>query len=1346
MNIQNNVLVLMGAFSVIVLAVQLPKLSLFSSVIWHSKSALKAITKMPSWMLCSFLFLFSSSASAVTYPSTNDFLWGNTAVNAAGQTTKVNGTGWGYRYLLPKNYDPSKKYPVIIFLHGKDENANKHNGDNAAQLANGANGALALVSTNAPDNRTNYPVFFVAPQNQSGSWALGEPHLRAILQTLKIAYPNAIDEDRICLTGLSAGAFGTWNMAAAMPGIFSCIVPLSGGSQSIADLEGGMPIWAFHAANDGTVAVTGTESSINSWRNYGRKAIFTRYDIGGHNIWRTGYETSSLLPWMMAQRRGQPMAGINDIRIKGSTQATTLNLAVATTPAVPASARVGWSSNFTANIPSGTGTANGTTTYTSSTSNFLTNGTAVGSRIGITYSGSGKTWKIYRDIVAIPSATTLTLNSPASSVTSGFSIYKVGQDENPFPGTGSGANWTLNNIPLSTGFNFINAYLEYDNASLGGKTTINEPFWFGYSVPSGDTTAPAIGFTNPPTGAVSGMLNLTGTASDNVGVTLFWNSDRGYGGIMSGENWSINDVPLLFGNNKITVKAKDEKNNISTAVLDVAYTGVSANQAPKVSAGLYQAITWPTNSVTLAGSVSDDGLPIAAVVAANWSKVSGPGSVLFDNASALSTVATFSQAGSYVLRLTASDTLSSRFHEVVVTVRPNGSVAAAYDSGSATSYQAAGGVAYAADAFFTGSAASAGATIVFDGTEDDVLYRTSRYSNNPSVTYAIPIANGTYDVLLQFAETISVPRIPGMRVFDVWAENQMVIPGLDILSQAGRLVAYDRVIRTTVSDGILNLSLNRVVGAPTISGILVRNAAAIINQPPVANDDAASTDEGVALSGATAINVLANDTDSDIPAQTLSIASVVTPTVHNGTVSIVDGKVEYAPAVGFFGMDSIEYTISDGAATASAHVAVSVNPTSSDLNLSAKGLTGTNVGSGSSGSSRILADGRWELRGVGSGVGGIADVYHGELVALDNNFQMVVRADELLVGGGGRVGLVVREGTAPSAPMLAISIDANNAVRYTARMTNGAAVTETEVAGNWVLPGTWLMLRRQGSEIIAAVSPDGVNYQQLVTQAFNDLPVSLQAGLWIAGGANNVNGRAVVEGFNVTPFFFNQNFDRTDATLDDYISNTPSGSQFNDIANEDLTSAWSIDNGWLKLVRNGGSNQGAGLTRISVPAAMAPTVMEFKFRLKVSCNTFSELALLDLGTFNALADYNNSSVAAGVTNRLSIKGGGNGMFKFYFDSTHFTPNYTADGSTELSVSWMLNQSGSSKDYRGPDNAMHILPSGFSDLWINNILVMSNIPRANVGGSYFGGMRLRSVINSAVTLSFDDFRLYGFLPE
>jgi K319L-like, PKD domain len=99
--------------------------------------------------------------------------------------------------------------------------------------------------------------------------------------------------------------------------------------------------------------------------------------------------------------------------------------------------------------------------------------------------------------------------------------------------------------------------------------------------------------------------------------------------------------------------------------------GSGGNQPPSVNAGPDQAIVLPT-AATLDGTVSDDGLPSPPSLTSTWSRTSGPGTVTFANPSAVDTTASFTTAGTYVLRLTASDGVLTSFDELTVTANQAG--------------------------------------------------------------------------------------------------------------------------------------------------------------------------------------------------------------------------------------------------------------------------------------------------------------------------------------------------------------------------------------------------------------------------------------------------------------------------------------------------------------------------------------------------------------------------------------------------------------------------------------------------------------------------------------------------
>ena len=108
-------------------------------------------------------------------------------------------------------------------------------------------------------------------------------------------------------------------------------------------------------------------------------------------------------------------------------------------------------------------------------------------------------------------------------------------------------------------------------------------------------------------------------------------------------------------------------------LLHVEYTtgsGGPSNTPPVVNAGADQTITLPANA-SLDGTVTDDGLPnLPGALTSTWTRTTGPGTVTFANANAVDTTASFSAAGTYMLRLTANDGALTAQDDVTVTVNP----------------------------------------------------------------------------------------------------------------------------------------------------------------------------------------------------------------------------------------------------------------------------------------------------------------------------------------------------------------------------------------------------------------------------------------------------------------------------------------------------------------------------------------------------------------------------------------------------------------------------------------------------------------------------------------------------
>ncbi|HYV37854.1 MAG TPA: hypothetical protein VE988_19370 [Gemmataceae bacterium] len=445
-------------------------------------------------LLATLALLFTvDKASAITYPPLSSFLYGNTGVNAPPEKSFVQGPGFPFRILLPAKFDPKTKYPVIVYLHGGGETG-KDNEKHLKAGKNSANGGLALVSTADPNYQADHPCIFVAPQMPVNNWynAASVQAIKDLLHLLKTQYPNAVDEERICLTGLSSGGMGSWNLPPQItPNPFSCMVPICAFS-IYPNTTPKMPIWNFHAVNDPTESIyrgnrrpgeLGSDVIVPKLRDLGYSIIYTRYDTGGHSIWTTAYQHPLLLPWMFAQRRGQAQRGIPGLSIKSSTIENGMLTLTGEVPEKANFKRVGWSTSvIKPSASKADGIGDGTTTFVSASSSF--DKSFVGQRLGIPNKNADM-GILYYDIVEVTNRTTLKLNTKLSAGMHTFVTYPYGTMENPYPATGPiSPTWKLTAIPIPRDVKQVQVIAEAPSGSnLGGLTTMNLTFKVKDSAP-----------------------------------------------------------------------------------------------------------------------------------------------------------------------------------------------------------------------------------------------------------------------------------------------------------------------------------------------------------------------------------------------------------------------------------------------------------------------------------------------------------------------------------------------------------------------------------------------------------------------------------------------------------------------------------------------------------------------------------------------------------------------------------------------------------------------------------------------------------------------------------------------
>jgi predicted peptidase len=214
-----------------------------------------------------------------------------------------------YRLLKPNPFDPSQKYPLVIFLHGAGERGS----DNEKQLVHGMNEFAS------DEIMARYPAFVIAPQCPEGeAWGgfsrLAKkqtpdgqltPALDATLKAVAALRKElSIDDKRIYITGLSMGGYGTWDALAKQPDLFAAAAPIcGGGSTAQVDKFKHIPIWAFHGSDDKTVPAERSREMIEALKAAGATPKYTEYAGVGHNSWAQTYSNPGLYEWLFAQRK-----------------------------------------------------------------------------------------------------------------------------------------------------------------------------------------------------------------------------------------------------------------------------------------------------------------------------------------------------------------------------------------------------------------------------------------------------------------------------------------------------------------------------------------------------------------------------------------------------------------------------------------------------------------------------------------------------------------------------------------------------------------------------------------------------------------------------------------------------------------------------------------------------------------------------------------------------------------------------------------------------------------------------------------------------------------------------------
>jgi predicted peptidase len=196
-----------------------------------------------------------------------------------------------YLSWFPAEYKKHRheKFPLLIFLHGSGER-----GTDITKVK--AWGPPSFV-----ESRPDFPFIVISPQCPEGQWWNIEDLNILLTRLLK---KLRVDPDRVYLTGLSMGGFGTWTWATTYPNRFAAIAPVCGGGdiQMVWNLKG-IPVWAFHGQDDPVVPVIRTTEMVDAVTKIGGNAKATIYPGVGHDSWKNAYADEELYKWLLSHKR-----------------------------------------------------------------------------------------------------------------------------------------------------------------------------------------------------------------------------------------------------------------------------------------------------------------------------------------------------------------------------------------------------------------------------------------------------------------------------------------------------------------------------------------------------------------------------------------------------------------------------------------------------------------------------------------------------------------------------------------------------------------------------------------------------------------------------------------------------------------------------------------------------------------------------------------------------------------------------------------------------------------------------------------------------------------------------------
>ena len=192
---------------------------------------------------------------------------------------------------LPADYKSKKEWPLLLFLHGAGERGID----------------LEKVAVHGPPKLARQgklqEFIIIAPQCPTGDYWDSHEQQHNLIQLIRTAKEELkVNSNKVYVTGLSMGGFGTWELAANLHNQIAAAAPVcGGGSKWNSRLLKNVPIWAFHGAKDDIVPPELSEEMVEAIQEKGGNAKLTIFPNANHNSWDDAFNTEELYQWLLEQ-------------------------------------------------------------------------------------------------------------------------------------------------------------------------------------------------------------------------------------------------------------------------------------------------------------------------------------------------------------------------------------------------------------------------------------------------------------------------------------------------------------------------------------------------------------------------------------------------------------------------------------------------------------------------------------------------------------------------------------------------------------------------------------------------------------------------------------------------------------------------------------------------------------------------------------------------------------------------------------------------------------------------------------------------------------------------------------